>query len=89
MTRLIDTAKDISFSFNNKKYKAKEGDTIAAALFANGIRSNRKTFGKNTPRGSFCFMGVCFECLVKINGVRAIQGCRTKLRDGMEIEEDA
>ncbi len=88
MGRVIETNKDISFTFNKQKYKAKEGDSIANALFANDILINRRTFGKKTPRGSFCFMGVCFECLVKINGTGGIQACKTKLLDGMEIEED-
>ena len=89
MGRLQNSKEDIFFTFDNIKYKAKEGDSIANALFANNIRTNRKTFGKKTSRGSFCLMGVCFECLVKVDGIGAVQGCKTKLRDGMEIEKDA
>ena len=88
MARLANKQKDITFTFNNKKYIAKEGDSIAVALFANDIRKNRKTFEKKSPRGSFCFMGVCFECLVKVDGLSGVQGCKTKLTEGMEIEDD-
>lgn len=88
MGRLIHTNKDISFTFNNKKYDAKEGDSIAVALFANDIRTNRKTFENKTPRGSFCFMGACFECMVSVDGLNGVQGCKTKLIDGMKIKND-
>jgi len=88
MARFSNDNKDIYFIYNITKYRAKEGDTIASALFENNILVNRKTMNKNTPRGSFCFMGVCFECLVKINGISGIQACKTKLIDGMEIEEN-
>jgi len=88
MGRLIEAGKDIQFTFNGKGYKSKEGDSIATALFVNSIRANRKTYGKNASRGSYCFMGVCFECLVKVDGLGAVQGCKTKLCDGMKVEED-
>ena len=87
MHRFTNDKKDISFTFNNQVYKAKEGDSISAALFSNNILINRKT-AKNTPRGSFCFMGVCFECLVSIDGKSGIQSCKRKLIDGMEIKDN-
>lgn len=87
MHRFIDDKEDISFTFNEKKYKAKEGDSISAAFFSNNILINRKT-PNDTPRGSFCFMGVCFECLVNIDGKNGIQSCKSKLIDGMEIKDN-
>jgi predicted molibdopterin-dependent oxidoreductase YjgC len=87
MHRFVDDKKDISFTFNDKTYKAKEGDSISVALFSNNILINRKTYN-NTSRGSFCFMGVCFECLVSIDGKSGIQSCKMKLIDGMEIKDN-
>ncbi len=89
MGRVANDKKEISFTFNNIQYKAKKGDSIATALFENDIRVNRKTFENKSPRGSFCFMGVCFECLVTVNGASGIQGCKKKLEEAMEIKEDA
>lgn len=85
MSRFLDNKKDINFTFNNEKYSAKQGDSVAAALFENNITTNRKTYS-GSPRGSFCFMGVCFECLVNIDGKNDVQSCKVKLEEGMEIK---
>ncbi len=87
MSRFNENGKNISFTFNNVSYKAKEGDSITSALFSNEILINRKTYNKS-PRGSFCCMGVCFECLVKVDGINGVQACKRKIIDGMEIYED-
>jgi len=89
MGRFSNDNKEIKFTYNGQDYSAREGDSIATALFENDIRVNRKTFGKQNPRGSFCFMGVCFECLVKVNGKSGVQGCKHKVEESMEIKEDA
>ena len=88
MSRFSNDNKDITFTFNDKSYRAKQGDNISAALLTNNIFFNRKTFGNKNPRGSFCHMGVCFECMVQIDGTSGIQACKTLLTQGMEIKED-
>ncbi len=88
MSRFSNNNKDITFTFNDKVYKAKEGDNISAALSINNISYNRKTYDTKSPRSSFCHMGVCFECLVQIDGKAGIQACKTQLKEGMEIKED-
>lgn len=57
---------------------------LAASLLAAGIMSFRTTPVSGAPRGPFCMMGACFECLVKIDGVTR-QACMEKVRDGMVI----
>ena len=60
------------------------GETVAAALIADGdaaIRLTRAGFA----RGLYCGMGVCFECLVVVDGVPNTRACMTWVRDGMEI----
>ena len=66
--------------------EAREGDTVAAALLAAGIVQFRTTPVSGTPRGPLCMMGVCFECLVTIDGVGSRQACLTLVRPGMKIE---
>lgn len=64
--------------------KARQGQTIAAALMAAG----RRVFGytrSGAPRGLFCGMGVCFECLVAVNGTQQ-RACVTMARPGMQIQ---
>jgi len=87
MSRYFNDKKDISFTFNKEKHKAKEGDSVAVALFENNILNNRKTYHK-TQRGSYCYMGVCFECLVNIDGKKGIQSCKVEIKEGMEIHEN-
>lgn len=60
------------------------GETVATVLFAEGIVSTRTTTG-GAPRGVFCGMGVCFDCLVVVDGVPNTRACMTWVREGMDI----
>jgi D-hydroxyproline dehydrogenase subunit gamma len=60
------------------------GETVAAALLADGAAALRTTRG-GAERGLYCGMGVCFECLVMIDGAPNTRACMTWVRDGMEI----
>ena len=62
------------------------GDTVAAALLAAGFETCRTTPISGAPRAPYCMMGVCFECLVTIDGVGNRQGCLVRVRDGMAVE---
>lgn len=88
MSRFIEDEKNISFTFEGETFNAKEGDTIAAALCANNLYVNRKTINNKTPRGSFCHMRVCYECLVTVNGKQSVQGCMCHVTEGMEIKQN-
>jgi D-hydroxyproline dehydrogenase subunit gamma len=65
---------------------AREGDTVSAALLASGLDVRRKTAVSGAPRLPFCMMGVCFDCLVTIDGVGNRQGCLVPVVEGMQIE---
>jgi len=64
---------------------ARAGDSVAAALFAAGHLACRTTPLSGTPRGPFCLMGACQECLVAIDGHPNQQGCMVAVADGMRI----
>jgi predicted molibdopterin-dependent oxidoreductase YjgC len=66
--------------------EAREGDSVAAAMLAAGHLIARKTPVSGAPRAPYCLMGVCFECLVTVDGVGNRQGCMVLVRDGMRIE---
>jgi hypothetical protein len=76
----------LNFTFDGRPLTGRAGDTVAASLLANGIVACRKTPVSDTPRAPYCLMGVCFDCLVVIDGVGNRQGCLVPLRDGMRIE---
>lgn len=79
----------IAMVVNGRACTAYEGETVHAALFAAGYRVLRQTSKSRQPRGIFCGMGVCYDCLVTINGVPNQRACMTPVADGMEIQVDA
>ncbi|WP_026423827.1 (2Fe-2S)-binding protein [Actinokineospora inagensis] len=61
------------------------GQTVAGVLLAAGQVSWRTTRGAGKPRGVFCGIGVCFDCLVTVNGVADVRACQRLLVDGDDI----
>jgi predicted molibdopterin-dependent oxidoreductase YjgC len=64
---------------------AREGETVAAALLTAGVAPFRYTPVSGQPRAPMCLMGVCFDCLVEIDGVPNVQSCMVPVRAGMQI----
>ncbi len=79
--------KEIVFSVNGRSTPAHMGETIHAALMAAGYRQFRKS-KTHQPRGVFCGMGVCHECLVTVNNGPTQRACVTVVEEGMEVEID-
>ena len=65
---------------------ARAGESVAAALLAAGFGAFRTTGISGAARGPYCMMGVCFDCLVAIDGVRSRQACLVQVREGMRVE---
>jgi predicted molibdopterin-dependent oxidoreductase YjgC len=66
--------------------EAREGETVAAALLAAERVVLRRTARRGEPRGAFCGMGICFDCLVEIDGRANLQACLVTVADGMQIQ---
>ena len=75
----------VRLTVDGKAIDAREGDSVAAALFAAGIDHCRTTPVSGAPRAPYCMMGVCFDCLVTIDGVGNRQGCLVRVREGMAV----
>jgi predicted molibdopterin-dependent oxidoreductase YjgC len=71
---------------DGKPFRVSVDETVAAAVLASGIRQTRTTPISNTPRAPFCLMGVCYECLMVINGQPNQRACREYVSEGMRIE---
>jgi predicted molibdopterin-dependent oxidoreductase YjgC len=85
--RLREDARAIvRMTFDGAPLEAREGDSVAAALLAAGVTACRTTPVSGAPRAPFCMMGVCFDCLVVIDGVGNRQGCLVPVQDGMVVE---
>jgi hypothetical protein len=65
---------------------AREGDMVSAALLASGRDMRRATAVSGAARLPYCMMGVCFDCLVTIDGVGNRQGCLVPVAEGMQVE---
>jgi sarcosine oxidase subunit alpha len=75
----------IEFAFDGRRLTGYDGETIAAALHAAGVRALRTSIRKGRPRGFFCAIGRCSSCLMTVDGVPNIMTCVTPLRAGMDV----
>ena len=73
---------DFEITFDGRPIRVAAGQTIGAALIAAGIRSWRRTRVAGRPRGLFCGIGVCFDCLVTINDRPGLRACLIEARPG-------
>jgi aerobic-type carbon monoxide dehydrogenase small subunit (CoxS/CutS family) len=77
---------NIEFTFDGEKIDAITGQSVAAALLAANQRTLRKTRFNNNERGVFCGIGVCFDCLVVIDGITNQRACLIEARPGMKVQ---
>ena len=83
--RLHEGAATVLLTIDGKVVAAREGETVAAAMLAAGVDHCRTTPVSGAPRAPYCMMGVCFDCLVTVDGVGNRQGCLVRVREGMAI----
>ena len=85
--RITDvTTPTVELTVEGQPIVARAGDTVAAALLAHGYLACRTTPVSGSARGPYCLMGVCFDCLVTIDGMPNQQGCLVRVRPGMHVE---
>ena len=76
----------VSFYHDGKELKGYEGEPIAAALKAAGVMSHRYTSKEHKPRGIFCAIGRCTDCVMVVDGKPNVRTCVTPLREGMRVQ---
>ena len=72
---------------NGKDVAANPASTVAAAIINSGLAAFRSS-RSGQPRGPLCGMGICFECLVTIDGQRQVRSCQIQCPSGMVVETD-
>jgi predicted molibdopterin-dependent oxidoreductase YjgC len=80
----LQRGKVVRVQIDGESVTAYEGETVATALMAAG----RRTFGhtpNGQPRGVFCGIGLCYDCLVTIDGINNLRACVTPVREGMQV----
>ena len=81
----IPPAEEFTITVDGRQITAREGETVAAALLANGIRTFRHTQKRGEPRGVFCGIGQCTDCIMEIDGKLNVRACMTPARPGMIV----
>ncbi|WP_422368683.1 2Fe-2S iron-sulfur cluster-binding protein [Pelagibius sp.] len=75
----------VTFAVDGRAAIAPAGLNLAAALLGMGVRTLRLSPVAKAPRGAFCFMGMCQECVVSVDD-RRVRACLEPVRDGMKVE---
>jgi predicted molibdopterin-dependent oxidoreductase YjgC len=79
------TSATVSVQFEGQWMSVPAGVSVAAALLLKGGEPFRTTPVSHAPRAPYCMMGVCFECLVEVDGKPSRQACLTPVREGMIV----
>jgi len=77
--------KTVKFTFDGKILTGLEGEPIAVALKENGVMIHRYTSKQHKPRGIFCAIGRCTDCVMVVNGKPNTRTCITLLKEGMDV----
>ena len=79
-------ADTVSVTINGAPVSVPWGESVAAAVLAQGVTCTRTTPLSAAPRAPLCMMGVCFECLMVIDGRANRQACQVLVEEGMSIQ---
>jgi len=85
-TLRINPEVKIPFTYNGKRYHGLAGDTIATALYANGVRIFSRSLKYHRPRGLYSLNGECSNCLMEVNGIPNVRAETTRLKVGMAVK---
>lgn len=85
LRRAVADTPTLTVTVDGVPVTVQSGDTVATAVLLTGSQPYRRTLIGGVPRSPFCMMGVCFDCLVEVDGVANRQGCLIPVRDGMRI----
>lgn len=82
----IPKGKKVQFKYDGRDLEGFEGEPISVALKANGVMVHRYTARHSQPRGVFCAIGRCTDCVMIVDGVPNVRTCTTPLKAGMAVE---
>jgi len=81
----VNRGKPITFTFEGRPIEAYDGETVAAALYAAGVRTFSRSFKYHRPRGLLCVAGRCPNCLMEVDGIPNVRTCVEPARQGMRV----
>lgn len=81
----VPASREVPFTWRGQPMAAREGETLASALFASGVRTFGHHAKDGSPQGIFCANGQCAQCSVVADGL-SVKACMTPVREGMAVE---
>ena len=81
----MEEKKTITFTYDGTPITGYEGEPIAIALEAAGIMIHHYTKKNHEPRGIFCAIGRCTDCVMVVDGKPNVRTCITPLKEGMDV----
>ena len=82
----LPQAREFDILVDGRPVRAREGETVAAALVAAGRYEFRRTEKEGEPRGIFCAIGRCTDCVMTVDGVPNVRTCITTVKEGMRVQ---
>lgn len=82
---LLNRGTSVEIVIDNRVVAAREGEPLAAVFLRQDDVHTRTSYPSSEPRAPFCMMGVCFECVVHVDGVGTVRSCQQSVRDGMRV----
>ena len=76
---------EVEFSVDGEWVRSPQGITLAGALYLLGRRNFRTTSKERKPRSLFCGMGVCYDCVVEVDGRSNVRACQILVKPGMRV----
>lgn len=90
MFRLLEERSDgFTIEIDGQPAVAFPGESVAAVLLRQAEPWARTTAISSSRRSPYCMMGVCFDCLLEIDGMRSVQACLATVRQGMVVKRQA
>jgi predicted molibdopterin-dependent oxidoreductase YjgC len=86
VTKGVERSRAFEIEVDGEKITAYEGETVATALVAAGKVTTQQTPKKNEPRGVYCGIGLCYGCIMVIEGVPNTKACQTQVKPGLRVE---
>jgi len=77
-----------SFEFEGRRVPFRDGDSVASALYRNGVRTFNRSHKSHRRRGLYCMTGDCPNCLINVDGMPAVRSCCTPARTGMTVKRE-
>lgn len=82
----VEVGREVAITVDGAEIRAREGESLAAALLVAGRRATRSTAISGEPRGMFCGIGLCQDCLMTVDGQPNVRACVTPVREGLRAE---